>query len=125
MNYIELSYCSRSLGGHTIYIDNLNQLFSDMWPHLNERAHRLFAAAEAKRLGHGGITTISTICGLSRVTITKGIKELENEPLEKGRIRQPGSGRPTLLSIYPEIKDVLTQILEETTRCEPESFVVR
>jgi hypothetical protein len=64
-----------------MYIDNLDQLFSDIWPHLYERGHRLFAAAEAKRLGQGGITTISTICGLSRVTITKGIKELENEPL--------------------------------------------
>jgi transposase len=94
-----------------------------MWPHLDERNRRLFAAAESKRLGHGGITLISSICGLSRVTITKGIKELELEPIEKGRIRQPGSGRPTLLSINPEIEDILTQILQDTTRGDPESLL--
>lgn len=101
--------------------DDLKQYFSNMWPHLNERQRRLFAANEAQRLGHGGITAVSEICGLSRVTITKGINELGEDPLEDNRIRMPGSGRPTLGSLDPTLIPDLKTILETTTRGDPES----
>ncbi|MDR1296511.1 MAG: ISAzo13 family transposase, partial [Deltaproteobacteria bacterium] len=51
--------------------DKLAQSIDEIFPHLNERQRRLFAASQAKKLGHGGIT-ISEPCGLSRVTITNG-----------------------------------------------------
>ena len=54
----------------------------------------MFAANEALQEGRGGISRISRICGLSRVTITKGIRELDEDPLPAGRVRHPGGGRP-------------------------------
>jgi hypothetical protein len=51
--------------------------FSKVWPHLEERERRLAAAFEAQRIGHGGVYIVNRACGLPRVTITKGIKELD------------------------------------------------
>ncbi|MCL2135195.1 MAG: ISAzo13 family transposase, partial [Candidatus Bathyarchaeota archaeon] len=42
-------------------------------PLLNERQRRLYLANEAKTIGHGGITQVSKISGISRVTITNGL----------------------------------------------------
>ena len=55
----------------------LRQKFDLIWPHLDERARRMVAATEARQMGYGGISEVSRACGLSRVTITKGIQELD------------------------------------------------
>jgi len=47
-----------------------------MMPYLNEKQRRLFVAIEAKVIGHDGITQVSTLSGISRVTLTKGTKEI-------------------------------------------------
>ena len=60
--------------------DDLEEKVARIWPHLDERARRLFAASEARRMGYGGVTAVSRACGLSRVTITKAIGELDAEP---------------------------------------------
>src|SRR5579863_505876 len=54
----------------------LKQKFALIWPHLDERARRMMAANEARQLGYGGVSSVSRACGLSRVTITKGMREL-------------------------------------------------
>jgi len=54
-----------------------------IWPHLNERSRRMMAATEALGLGYGGVSLVSRVCGLSRVTITKGIDELAEPPLPR------------------------------------------
>ena len=56
-----------------------------MWPHLDEHARRLVAASKAVELGYGGISLVSRACGLSRVTLTKGVEELQAAPLAAGR----------------------------------------
>ena len=43
------------------------------------------AAIKAVELGYGGISRVSRACGLSRVTLNKGVEELETEPLAPGR----------------------------------------
>jgi hypothetical protein len=45
---------------------------------LNERARRLFGAAEARTAGHGGITASSRATGLARSTIGRGLKDLDH-----------------------------------------------
>jgi hypothetical protein len=102
-------------------LERLTSIFNELWPHLGERERRLFAAAEAKAIGHGGVTIISSVCGLSRVTITKGIKELTEAPLENRRSRKPGAGRPSVQRRDPELKASLVEILDDTTRGDPES----
>jgi len=92
-----------------------------MWPHLDERARRMVAAGEAKQLGYGGISRISRACGLSRVTITKGVREIVASPIAIGRIRRPGAGRPSLLVRDPGLPRALEALVEPLTRGDPES----
>ena len=92
-----------------------------VWPHLNERSRRMVAATEALQLGYGGISRMSRLCGLSRVTITRGIRELEDKPLDAGRIRRPGAGRPSLVTRDPDLPRILESMVEPVTRGDPES----
>jgi hypothetical protein len=92
-----------------------------LWPHLDERARRLFAASEARELGRGGISAVSRVCGLSRVTITKGLRELDEPPLPAGRVRRRGAGRPRLEVSDPELVDCLDALVEPLSRGDPES----
>ena len=99
----------------------LKQKVALLWPHLDERARRLFAASEARQLGYGGVSLISRACGLSRVTITKGLEELEEPPLPPGRVRRPGGGRPALVARDPDLPSRLEALVEPLTRGDPES----
>jgi hypothetical protein len=100
---------------------DLRDKFSSIWPHLNERARRMVAASEALGLGYGGISRVSRACGLSRVTITKGIQALQAEPLDIGRIRRPGAGRPSLTARDPALPQALEALVEPLARGDPES----
>ena len=99
----------------------LKQKVALLWPHLNERARRLWAASEARQLGHGGVSLVSRACGLSRVTITHGLQELEEPPLPAGRVRRPGGGRPALVFRDPDLPRHLETLVEPLTRGDPES----
>lgn len=101
--------------------DAIKQRFAAIWPHLDERARRMFAANEARQLGYGGVSTISRTCGLSRVTITKGLGELDAMPLAPGRVRLPGAGRPSLLRTDPALPEALEGLVEPLARGDPES----
>jgi len=81
----------------------------------------MVAANEAVQLGYGGISQVSRACGLSRVTITKGIRELDAEPLPSGRIRRAGAGRPGLLALDPGLPQALEALVEPLARGDPES----
>jgi hypothetical protein len=87
--------------------DTLEEVFRDIWPRLTERERRLFAASEARKWGYGGISLVSGICGLSRATISKGLRELDAPPIAENRIRRPGAGRPNLVKSDPEITALL------------------
>lgn len=99
----------------------LRKKFSSIWPHLNERARRMVAASESLGLGYGGVSRVSRACGLSRVTIIKGIKELDSEPLATNRIRCPGAGRPKLVDVDPSLPEAIEAMIEPLTRGDPES----
>jgi hypothetical protein len=79
-------------------------------------------SAEAKSLGWGGITLVSRLSGMSRQTLTEGVKELDNNPYEAGkqvRIRKAGGGRKAIWDETPEIFDVLADLLEAHTKGDP------
>lgn len=99
----------------------LEKKFTAIWPHLDERSKRLFAANEARQLGYGGITRVSKACGLSRVTITHAMAELDEAPIEAERIRRPGGGRRSLVDTDPGLKDALEKLVEPVSRGDPES----
>lgn len=62
---------------------------------LSEKDRRRYAALEAQRLGHGGITYVAGILGCSTRTIRRGIQEVEllDDDPAVGRVRRPGAGR--------------------------------
>jgi hypothetical protein len=63
---------------------------------LDEQQRRWYAAVEANRRGHGGLTLVSQITGLDEKTIRRGQKELALDLIDRpnDRIRLPGAGRP-------------------------------
>src|SRR4249920_337552 len=86
---------------------------------LNERARRLFAAAEAQSAGYGGITATSRATGIARSTIGRGLKDLHEPASLTGKIRRPGSGRPALTQKDTTLLEDLRQLLEPATMGDP------
>jgi hypothetical protein len=108
----------------TLSVDAYAQLcryFAGIWPHLDEHARRLVAASKAVELGYGGVSRVSRACGLSRVTVTKGVEELQAAPLTPGRIRREGGGRHELTINDPGLAPALDGLVEPMTRGDPES----
>ncbi len=95
-----------------------------MLPYLNEKQRRLYLATEAEAIGYGGVSQVSRATGISRVTITQGIKELKEKPeeiIEKERCRKKGGGRKKVTEKYPQIRAELEGIIEPHTRGNPEN----
>ena len=95
-----------------------------MLPILNERQRRLFLAAEAEAIGYGGISQISKVSGVSRLTITQGVKELKSEAvntLNNARSRKEGGGRKKITEIYPNILGEIEKAIESHTKGDPEN----
>ncbi len=94
---------------------------------LTERSRRLFAGSEALAFGWGGITAVSRATGLSFETVRRGLaecKELESgqvPPLAPHRSRKPGGGRKQLTEKHAELLPTLKELVEATTRGDPES----
>jgi hypothetical protein len=98
-----------------------------MTPTLNEYQRRRYLSVEAKSLGRGGITVVSRISGVSRQTLTDGVKELDNpeaEVMEEGRSRKPGGGRKPVWERQPEILEVLLDLVEAHTKGDPMSLLL-
>src|SRR4051812_16063589 len=68
---------------------------------LDERGRRLFAAAEVRTTGRGGLAIVSKISGLARSTINRGKQDLDAQALPKGRVRRAGGGRPSVCENDP------------------------
>ena len=81
--------------------------------------NRNIPASEARQLGHGGVSLVSRACGLSHVTITKGLHELDDPPLTAGRVRRVRS--PALVALDPDLPTRLESLVEPLTRGDPES----
>jgi hypothetical protein len=59
---------------------------------LGERERRLYAAAEALKLGRGGLLYLTRLFGCDQKTIRRGLRELTQEPsLPPGRSRKKGA----------------------------------
>lgn len=104
-----------------VLLQEVRQKLQRLWPHLNERSRRMLAAAEAAQLGYGGVSLVSRACGLSRVTIMKGIQALDAPALAPERIRRAGGGRCSLVRHDPRLPPLLESLVEPLTRGDPES----
>lgn len=99
----------------------LSRKYEGLFPHLDERQRRLVAAADAKGIGRGGVSTVARACGLSRPTIHKALGELDGGPLPGARVRREGGGRKRVEETFPGIAEALEPMLEADTRGDPMS----
>ena len=90
-------------------------------PYLNERQRRLVAAADARSLGHGGIATLARATGLSRTTLHKAVRELEENTVPPERVRRAGGGRKSKAEQDPELVKALERLVDPATRGDPMS----
>jgi hypothetical protein len=95
-------------------------------PLFDERTRRLWAAAEARVLGHSGISLVARATGLSRTTIHQGIKDLTELHATEGletekRIRAAGGGRKPLEAVDLTLLADLERLVDPVTRGDPES----
>ena len=98
----------------------IKETYAILLPHLNEKARRLWAACQARDLGWGGVSAVSSATGLSRVTIYLGLTELES-PSQGNRIRKEGGGRKKITTKFPKILIDIESLVEPVTRGDPES----
>ena len=86
--------------------------------YLNEPQKRWFAAVKAKELGYGGVSQVSRATGLSRTTVTQGLRDLEEDgslSLDSDRLRREGGGRKYSRHKSPELLKAIEGILEESS----------
>lgn len=100
----------------------IKERYAVLTPLLDERSRRLLVAAESQVIGRSGITAVAKATGVSRRVIRRGMAELK-EPavLPIGRIRRPGGGRKKAIDQDPALKRDLQELLESTTRGDPEA----
>jgi hypothetical protein len=103
-------------------LSELQSKLAGIWLFLDERTKRIVAANEAVAYGYGGVCAVQKACGLSRVTITKGMKEIaEGVQLAEGRIRKEGAGRKRITEKDPGLLKALDRLIEPETRGDPQS----
>jgi len=95
---------------------------------LDERRMRLWAAAEAKVLGHGGIAAVTEATGIRGKRIIGGLRELAElerqpapQPAQEQRVRRPGAGRKPVTATDPALWPALETLVDPVTRGDPES----
>ena len=99
--------------------------FAVLGPLLDERTRRLWAAAEARSIGRGGVSRVAEATGMSRGTVRAGLKELDSgepaalAPQGRARLRSPGGGRKALTERDPGLVSALERQLDPLTRGDP------
>src|ERR1700722_13107821 len=92
---------------------------------LNEYQARMFVAEKALELGRGGISRLARLTGMSRVTITQGVSDLNSgkalRSADSGRVRNSGGGRKKVEAVDAGLAVHLKRIVEETTAGDPMS----
>src|SRR3954470_12148010 len=108
-------------------LETVRRKFELLGPLMNERMRRHWAACEAMTLQRGGITLVAQATGLSRTTITTGLRELQHPEatadaaLPPQRSRQAGAGGPFLEEGDPSLVQDLEALVESATRGDPQS----
>ncbi len=100
----------------------IQERFQRIENHLDEKTRRLWCANEALAITYGGVSLVSRQTGVSRTTITEGIKEIRGEKeLPKEKIRRDGGGRKLQTTKDKKLKSDVEKAVESATRGDPES----
>ncbi len=103
-------------------IEAIAKKYEKLSPVLDERMRRLWAGVESSVIGFGGIAVVSKATGMSRNTIIRGEREIDEISGKTIKtIRKTGGGRKKAIDIDPRIQEELTKLIEPVTRGDPES----
>jgi transposase len=108
-------------------VNRLRRKYESLTPLLNERLRRLWAAAEAREIGWGGVTAVGLATGLSQTTIALGLRELKLPHTEgdlatrSQRVRRAGGGRKPITSHDQSLLADLESLVDPVTRGDPQS----
>lgn len=103
-------------------ITRIREKYDAVYPELDERGRRRWAAAEARSLGWGGVTAVAVATGISDRTIRNGIREIEDPSnVLEDRQRLPGGGRKSREIEQPSLLEALKRLVEDTSRGDPMS----
>jgi len=101
----------------------LKEKYEKLLPLLAEKDRRLVLAADAKSLGRGGLSKVSSLSGISRVTLTAGVKELELGKVItdnfKKRSRVEGGGRKKAIEKDSALKKSIEELVSTHTLGDP------
>jgi Rhodopirellula transposase DDE domain len=109
-------------------VEQIRQKYESLCAVMDERMTRLWAAAEARSLGHGGTAAVTEATGILGKRIRAGMRDLEE--LRQGpqlphpsaqRIRRAGAGRKSLEEHDPDLVVALNALIDPVTRGDPES----
>jgi len=104
--------------------DKLIQMkYEKILPFLNEKQTRIVLAADAESMGRGGLSKVSKLSGISRVTLNIGIKELAltctKDIIITERIRKEGGGRKKETEKNKDLEKVIEEIVSPHTMGDP------
>jgi transposase len=95
---------------------DLEELFTGVMPHLDERQRRIVAGNVAMSLGRGGITAVAEASGMSRSTVQSAVGQIDAGVEVSDRVRAPGAGRRPITESQPGILQALDDLVEPTSR---------
>ena len=102
-------------------VEELSEFFGAVMPVLDERQRRVVAGAMAAGLGRGGKTAVAQASGMSRNTVTAGVREVDAGVEPSERVRAPGAGDKPAVEKQPGLLDALENLVASSTRGDPMS----
>jgi hypothetical protein len=100
---------------------SISTFFQAVKPHLNEKLRRILAAALTIGGDRGTTTLVTKETGISFREIRRGLDELALEPTKSSGFRKKRSGRKKITETNPEVLKDLKDLVDATTRDDPES----
>jgi hypothetical protein len=102
------------------YTPEVEAQMRNFYHSLSEKDRRRYAAIEATKLGHGGITYICRVLHCDAGTVTRGLQDLKRSLSEKEkRIRQAGGGRKSVLATMEGLDEAFLAVLKNHTAGSP------
>lgn len=102
------------------YSSEHEQDMASLYVSLSEKDRRRYAAIEARKLGHGGISYICSLFGCDDKTVRKGMLELKDDKaLKQPGIRNPGGGRNQRIDSTEGLDQAFLEILKDHTAGDP------
>lgn len=110
----------------TPYPPEVERFIKETYSRLSEKEKRAYAAVEALKLPRGGKAYIMELLGCSKMTLYRGIHELENpETVPNDRIRKIGAGRKSVIETTDNIDEIFLRVIDNHIAGDPMNSKIR